>query len=167
MNQTDKPAAFAVQPDEGESYWQPVPTNGFVEIHVSPRRHATASPFESGLQVVAPGGRVREHAHNPHEELILVMEGEGRAEIEGEEHRMRPGTTLYLAPEWKHTFINEGAGPLKFFWVLMPGGLGDFFAGIGRERRPGEAPPAPFARPDNVAQIEANTVFSHAEQASD
>ena len=164
MSETPTPAAFAVQPNQAESYWQPVPANGFVEGHVSHHRHPTITPFESGIQEVAPGGRVREHAHDPHEELILVIEGKGTAVIEGEAHPMQAGTTLYLAPNWKHTFVNEGEGPLRFFWVLMPGGLSDFFAGIGRERTEGEPAPAPFPRPDNVAQIENQTVFSHAQQ---
>ncbi len=164
MSTTPAPTAFAVQANEAESYWQPVPANGFVEIHVSRHRHPTHTPFESGIQEVAAGGRVREHAHDPHEELILVISGTGHAIIEGERHPMRAGTTLYLAPNWKHTFVNEGDEPLRFFWVLMPGGLGDFFAGIGQPRRAGEAAPAPFPRPDNVAQIEQQTVFSHADQ---
>lgn len=166
MRAKPSPSAFAVQPHEAESYWQPVPANGFVEIHVSPKSTQTITPFESGVQEVAPGCRVREHAHDPHEELILVYEGQGTAVIEGKEHRMQPGTTLYLAPNWKHTFINEGDGPLRFFWVLMPGGLGDFFAGVGRPREAGQDAPAPFPRPDNVAQIESETVFSHAKQQS-
>lgn len=158
----DKPRAVAVQPGSTESYWQPMPANGHVEVHVSRHRHSTMSGFESGLQEVAVGGRVREHAHSPHEELILVIDGQGTAVIDGDSHPMQAGTTLYLAPEHKHTFINDGDTPLRFFWVLMPGGLGDFFASIGRERKPGEAAPEPFPRPEDIAQIERNTVFSHA-----
>ena len=45
-------------------------------------------------------------------------------------------------------------------WVLAPGGLEDFFEGIGRPRAAGEPVPKPFARPENVAEIEANTVFA-------
>jgi len=41
----------------------------------------------------------------------------------------------------------------------MPGGLSDFFKAIGREKHAGEAAPAPFPRPDDVGQIEADTVF--------
>ncbi len=163
MTHETGPVPFAVQPNEAESYWQPVPANGFVEVHVSRHRHQTVNPFESGIQEVAPGSSVREHAHDPHEELILVMAGEGVAKIDGAEHPMRPGTTLYLAPTHTHTFTNTGAEPLRFFWVLMPGGLSDFFAAIGRPRRQGESAPAPFPRPDNVAQIEAHTVFAKSE----
>lgn len=151
--------SFAVQPGAAESHWQPVPANGFVEVHVSRHRTATHTPFESGLQEVAPGGHVREHAHDPHEELILVVEGTGTATIDGETHPMQAGTTLYLAPRSRHRFDNHGDGPLRFFWVLMPGGLSDFFAAIGRERRAGDPVPAPFPRPDDVERIEADTVF--------
>jgi hypothetical protein len=41
----------------------------------------------------------------------------------------------------------------------MPGGLCDFFSAIGRPRQQGEPVPEPFPRPDNVAQIEADTVY--------
>jgi mannose-6-phosphate isomerase-like protein (cupin superfamily) len=153
------PISIVVQPNEAESYWQPVPANGFVEVHVSRHRHQTMTPFESGIQEVASGCFVREHAHDPHEELILVIDGEGVAMIDDEEHPMRPGTTLYLAPTHTHKFTNTGSGPLRFFWVLMPGGLSDFFSAIGRPRQQGDPVPGPFPRPDNVAQIEADTVY--------
>ena len=148
-----------IQPGEPEAYWQPVPANGYVEVHVSRHRTVTDTPFESGTQEVAPGGFVREHAHSAHEELILTFAGEGVAEIEGVEHPMQPGTTLYLASGERHKFTNTGTDPLRSYWVLMPGGISDFFGAIGREKRTGEAPPAPFPRPEDVGQIEASTVF--------
>ena len=150
-----------IQPGEAEAYWQPVPANGYVEVHVSKHRTTTDTPFESGTQTVAPDSFVREHAHSAHEELILTFAGEGVAEIEGQEHPMRPGTTLYLASGERHKFINTGTEPLRFFWVLMPGGISDFFSAIGRDKHAGEAPPAPFPRPDDVGHIEASTVFKN------
>ena len=156
---SDSIRSRASQPGDAEAYWQPVPANGFVEVQVSRHRIKTDTPFEQGTQTVAPNSFVREHAHSDHEELILTFAGEGVAEIEGVEHPMRPGTSLYLAPGERHKFINTGDEPLSFFWVLMPGGLGDFFKAIGREKQPGEAAPEPFPRPDDVGQIEADTVF--------
>jgi 2,5-dioxopentanoate dehydrogenase len=57
------PVPFVVQPNETESYWQPVPANGFVEVHVSRHRHQTVNPFESGIQEVAPGHHALSGAH--------------------------------------------------------------------------------------------------------
>jgi hypothetical protein len=48
---------------------------------------------------------------------------------------------------------------MTFFWIFMPGGLDDFFEQIGRPKHPGEPAPEPFPRPENVAEIEARTVF--------
>ncbi len=45
-------------------------------------------------------------------------------------------------------------------WVLMPGGLEDFFQAIGRPRTPGEPAPPPFPRPENVEEIERATVYA-------
>ena len=147
-----------VQPDEGRSFWQPVPANGHVEIKVEGGQDGM-SDFDCGVQEVAPGSFVREHAHDQNEELIFVYEGEGEAIVEDEAHPMRPGTTFYLARDSRHLFRNTGDGPMRFFWCLLPGGLSPFFQAIGRARAAGEAAPAPFPRPENVDAIEATTVF--------
>ena len=143
-----------------EGYWQPMPANGYVEIRVSPLQYQQAVGVEQGIQVVAPGGSVRKHRHNGQQELILVFEGEGVAEIDGREYPMFSGASFYLAPHKSHRFTNTGEGELKFFWVFLPGGLADFFRRVGRPRHEGEVPPSPFARPDNINQIEAETVFA-------
>ena len=76
-----------VQPDEGQSFWQPVPANGHVEIKVEGGADGM-SDFDCGVQEVAPGSYVREHAHDRNEELIFVFAGEGEAEVDGETHPM-------------------------------------------------------------------------------
>jgi len=153
--------AIVVQPDEGESWWQPVPANGYTEVRVSRRNDPRVTRFSHGIQVVAPGCYVRDHSHEANEEILFFFEGEGKVVIDGaEEHPLRAGTTVFMGPSRRHTFINTGDKPLKFAWTLMPGGLEDFFQGIGRPRVPGTPDPAPFARPDNVLEIERKTVFA-------
>ena len=146
-------------PGEAESFWQPEPANGFVELRVSEHNAITSDRFETGIQVVAPGGYVREHQHNDQEELILVYEGEGIALLEGQEYPMCSGATIYLAPHSRHKFTNTGKSPLKFFWVFMPKGLADFFIRIGRPKKPEDKVPGHFPRPEGVKGIERNTVF--------
>ena len=160
MTDLKKGAAVVVQPGEGESYWQPVPANGYAEVLVSSRNDPSIGGFSSGVQVIAPGGHVREHQHGANEELLFFFEGRGRAVVDGVEHPVQPGTTVYVGPWCRHTFINDGDTDLKMFWMLAPGGLEDFFEAIGRKRQPGEPAPEPFARPDDVVQIEAGTVFA-------
>ncbi len=165
METTAKRASFVVQPGEGESYWQPVPANGYAEVTVSKRNDPSVSGFSSGIQVIAPGSYIREHQHGIEQELLFFFEGKGTVVVNGVDHPVVPGTTVYAGPGNSHKIVNEGTTDLKMMWVLMPGGLEDFFQAIGRARQPGETPPAPFDRPVNVAEIEAETVFAALDKA--
>jgi mannose-6-phosphate isomerase-like protein (cupin superfamily) len=156
----EKGPALVIQPDEGPSFWQPVPANGYAEVRVSERLDSRVKGLCAGIQVIAPGSYVREHQHGEQNELLFFFEGTGKAIVDGVEHPLRPGTTLFFGPWRKHTFINEGPGDLKMFWVFLPGGLDEFFEAIGRRRTPGEAAPAPFPRPEDVVAIEGRTAFA-------
>lgn len=149
-----------IKPGQGESHWQPVPANGFVEVLLAPHNTRMETPIGFGRQSVAPGGHVREHAHDRNEEVIHVIAGTGHAIIEGARHEMRPGTTFFLGRNRLHMFINDGDTPLEFTWLLLPNGLETFFAAIGRPRAAGEPAPPPFPRPDDVLAIERRTVFA-------
>lgn len=164
MSQPVTTPVHVVRPDEGESFWQPVPANGYAEVRVSHRRDPRVTRLATGIQVIAPGSFVREHVHPAQDELLFFFEGEGEAWIDGERHRLVPATTVLIGAGHRHKFVNTGPGELKMMWVMLPGGadgLDDFFARIGRPRRPGEPAPAPFPRPADVLTIEAGTVFAH------
>jgi mannose-6-phosphate isomerase-like protein (cupin superfamily) len=160
MSKHPKATPIIRQPDEAPSHWQPVPANGFAECRLSRCGTPGISRFSSGIQIIGPDGHIREHQHDAADEILFFYEGEGVAIVDGVEHPIRPGTQIYVGPWCTHKFVNTGKGDLKMFWVLLPGGLEDFFQAIGRPRRPGEAAPAPFPRPQDVAQIEAATVFA-------
>ena len=63
MSEARDTEVVVVQPDEGESFWQPVPANGYAEIRVSHRRHPAIRNLATGIQVIAPGCHIREHVH--------------------------------------------------------------------------------------------------------
>ncbi|MCV0394337.1 MAG: cupin domain-containing protein [Rhizobiaceae bacterium] len=151
--------AIVLGPDDGESFWQPVPANGFVRNLLNQDKTGGEVGFSMGVQTVAPRCSIREHVHDAHEEVIFVIDGRGVARIEGVEHPMEKGSCAYIGRGLKHHFLNPHAEPLSFTFLLMPGGLDRFFARIGRPKSSGEPAPAPFPRPDNVAEIERETVF--------
>lgn len=160
----DQGAVLLRNLDDGQSYWQPVPANGFVRCLLNSAEVSAEHPFSIGTQTVAPGGCfVRTHAHHRHEEVIYFLDGHGRVEIDDGDavFEATPGTIVYLGRNRRHSFINEGSNvPLTFLWLLMPSGIEQFFERIGKRREPGETDPEPFPRPDNIAQIEAETVFA-------
>ncbi|MBN8956379.1 MAG: cupin domain-containing protein [Rhizobiales bacterium] len=146
-------------PDDGESFWQPVPANGFVRNIFNGRDLGARSNFSIGTQTVAPNSFIREHTHADHEEIIYVVEGKGVARVDGVDHPLEVGSCVFIGVNRKHHFLNPNDEPMTFVVLLMPGGLDKFFAEIGRKRTPGEPAPEPFPRPENIAEIEARTVF--------
>jgi quercetin dioxygenase-like cupin family protein len=145
--------------EEGESFWQPVPANGFVRNLLNTRTCGADAQFSIGTQTVAPGCYIREHMHDRHEEIIHVIEGNGIARIDGIEYLVPRGSSVFIGRNRKHHFLNWTTEPFTFLWIMLPGGLDDFFAAIGRPRSPGQPAPEPFPRPANIAEIEASTVF--------
>jgi len=79
----DKGSKFVLQPDEGNSYWQPKPANGYITIKISPD-NCTSNLVTMGIQVVAPNGcYVREHWHSRNEEILFCYEGRGTILVAG------------------------------------------------------------------------------------
>ena len=145
--------AVVVQPEEGASYWQPVPANGHADPKLTPA-NTRYEGLSMGYQTIAPGGRVREHSHGEGVELQICFRGRGRVVVEGQSHPLVPGTACFLGPDVKHEIVNDGPEDLVMLWVASPPGLERFFETIGQLRRPGESPRAPFARPRDVVAIE-------------
>jgi quercetin dioxygenase-like cupin family protein len=153
IEQAARGRAVVMQPEDGASFWQPVPANG----HADPKLTPDVTGFKGlsmGYQTVAPGGRVREHSHGGQVELQICFRGQGRVVVDGASHDLRPGTACFLGYDVKHEIINEGEDDLVMLWVIAPSGLEDFFAAIGRPRAGGEPTPEPFARPDDVVAVE-------------
>lgn len=150
-----------VQPGTEESYWQPVPANGFVTVLLAPHMVNMETPFSMGTQTVAPDSFVRAHAHENNAEVIYVLSGQGMAVMDdGEEEAMVPGKLFYFGHNRQHKFVNTGKDDMTFLWVMAPAGLETFFKAIGKVRQAGEQAPPNFPRPENILQIEAQTVFN-------
>lgn len=145
--------AVVVQPDEGPSYWQPVPASGHADPKLTPDKTAFP-PLAMGYQTIAPGGRVREHSHGDQVELQICFRGRGHVLVDGQRHELVPGTACFLGYDIKHEIVNDSPDDLVMLWVITPHGLEDFFKAIGRPRTAGETSPAPFARPSDVVAIE-------------
>src|SRR3984893_54597 len=154
---TAKGPGMVLQPEEGEAYWQPVWANGYSTVKISPKNGALN--LAMGIQVIAPGGYVREHSQTPNQEILFCFEGKGTVLVDGVPHPFVPGTTVYAGPGVRHKIINDGPGELKMTWTHLPPGLAAFFAVIGRPRNPAAPPRAPLARPDDVHVIEPRSGY--------
>lgn len=158
--QQNKPDFLLIRSDQADSYWQPEPANGHISIHLSPDIVHMETPFALGTQTVAPGCFVREHAHDDRDEVIHFISGTGVVVLNDEEHEIKAGDTLFVGRTQRHKFIAANDMPLTFLWIMHPNGLEAFFKQIGRSRKAGEPAPDPFPRPENIQQIERDTVFA-------
>jgi quercetin dioxygenase-like cupin family protein len=145
--------AVVMQPEEGPSFWQPLPASGHADPKLMPAN--TGFPgLAMGYQTIAPGSRVREHSHGDQVELQICFRGRGRVVVDGVSHELVPGTACFLGYDVRHEIVNESSGDLVMLWVIAPPGLERFFEAIGRPRARGEAAPAPFARPPDAVALE-------------
>ena len=158
MNEYAKGIVIALGPEEGESLWQPLPSTGYVINKINPYNSPYDS-FSTGLQVLEPGAHVRRHAHERSHELLFCYRGSGYAEVEGRRYDVRAETMILIGRGLQHKVMNTGGEQMRLLWFIAPAGLEDWFRAIGRPRRSGEAPPAPFERPPGIELIQAQQRF--------
>jgi len=72
--------------------------------------------FTMGVTSFPPGTSIRLHSHNTVEQ-VTVIEGEGLAELNGEQVPARPYDTTQIAPGELHRFINTGSTKMRILWV--------------------------------------------------
>jgi quercetin dioxygenase-like cupin family protein len=86
--------------------------------------------FVMGVTSFPPGTSIRLHSHNTIEQ-VTVIEGEGIAELNGDQLPARPYDTTQIAPgEW-HRFINTGSSTMRILWVYGSTDVTRTFADTG------------------------------------
>ena len=73
--------------------------------------------MRSGLVVLEPGKSVGQHSTGANEELLIVLEGSGVFQHEGEATPMTAGTALYCPAGRTHDVTNTGKTPLRYVYV--------------------------------------------------
>ncbi|CEP66798.1 RmlC-like jelly roll fold [Moorella glycerini] len=59
------------------------------------------------------GGARQPHVHEDVEEVIYVLQGEGKAWVDGEEIDITPGDLIVIPIKARHRIINPGVGDLR------------------------------------------------------
>ena len=81
------------------------------------RRAFTEDPDQTAtLHVVTTQGEAEVHYHKRLTETYFILEGEGKIELDGELHDVRPGSTVMIKPGCRH----RAMGTMKFINVSVP-----------------------------------------------
>ena len=87
-------------------------------------QHRTIAGPRDGLctmevwrQTIAPGEATPLHKHDC-EEVVVILAGRGRLEIEGKSQGFGPDSSLILSANAVHRIANDGAEPLELIGIL-------------------------------------------------
>ena len=75
--------------------------------------------MRSGLITLLPQQTVGKHTTGHHEEMLVILEGEGKMLFDdGTSLAIAANHVLYCPPETGHDVINTGAGTLRYIYVV-------------------------------------------------
>lgn len=81
----------------------------------------TGCPDLTQFVGVIPPGRAPDHSHE-YDEVVYVLEGEGKLHIGEESRPIGPGTCMHLPPRVVHALENESTAPMRVLGVFHPSG---------------------------------------------
>jgi mannose-6-phosphate isomerase-like protein (cupin superfamily) len=111
--------------DEGRSEVWDDETRGRIGFRTLFSREETAtSGLTTGTAEVPPGGGLSAHRHPP-AEVYRILEGEGVTTLDGVEHAVAAGDSVFIPGDVWHGIRNTGAAPLRLFYVLAADGMAD------------------------------------------
>jgi mannose-6-phosphate isomerase-like protein (cupin superfamily) len=75
--------------------------------------------MKSGLVVLVPGASVGKHTTGQHEEMLVILEGQGKMDFrDGSSLDVKANHALYCPPQTEHNVTNTGHGVLRYVYVV-------------------------------------------------
>lgn len=156
LDQGRRGDVFIMGPDDGDTYWQPKPSLGYVTVKTKPE-YARKNNFGVALQKLEPGAHVVPHAHSRTAELLVCVKGKGKVYLEGAgEKEFRPGAIAMIGTRTFHNFHNTGSqedGELIVAGLASPTEISEALSEIGIPRIVGEPTPDHIERDASRYQI--------------
>jgi mannose-6-phosphate isomerase-like protein (cupin superfamily) len=81
---------------------------------------ATGEHGQVVLMTIQPGSEIGEEVHDGVDQVLVFVEGEGEAVVEGDARRVGAGTLAFIPAGTRHNFKNTGNAPLRLYTVYSP-----------------------------------------------
>ncbi len=69
------------------------------------------------VMTLPPAGEIGEEVHSDVDQILVFVEGEGIAVLDGERHPVTPGDLVLVPAGTRHNFVNESSADLKLYTV--------------------------------------------------
>jgi quercetin dioxygenase-like cupin family protein len=91
--------------------------DGVVSRLLIGKDNSDVAGFTAGFTTFPAGRNAPWHSHNC-EEVVTIIDGRARVEVEGEPHvEVGKHDATFIPPGLSHRFVNIGDGPLMIHWV--------------------------------------------------
>ena len=76
--------------------------------------------IESGKVTMTSGQKGEKHNTEIYEEVLIITEGKGSIDVDGEKHSLTKGDALYIPPHHVHQLICNKGNKLEYIYVAAP-----------------------------------------------
>ena len=80
----------------------------------------TGKNLQLVLMTLQPGEEIGEEVHEENDQLLVFVDGEGEAVLDGKSSKVTPNDLVMVPAGTRHNFINTGDGPLRLVTVYAP-----------------------------------------------
>lgn len=69
---------------------------------------------------IPAGGEIGEEVHDGLDQVLVFVQGDGVAILDGDESAVRPGSLVHVPAMTRHNVVNRGTGDLRLYTVYAP-----------------------------------------------
>jgi mannose-6-phosphate isomerase-like protein (cupin superfamily) len=85
------------------------------------RREVITGEHEQAVVMTIPsGGEIGEEVHPDTDQLLIFIDGQGEAQLDGESSEVVPNDLVFVRAGTRHNFVNTGDSPLRLITVYAP-----------------------------------------------
>jgi quercetin dioxygenase-like cupin family protein len=106
--------------------------------------HVASRGITTGLAQVGPGQVLPAHRHDQ-DETYYALEGVGLCKVDGVEHRLGAGDTLFIPGGATHSVRSDGGPPFRFLFSFATDMMSDVHYHFEHEPEPTAGGPEPAA----------------------
>ncbi len=81
---------------------------------------ATGPHAQVVVMSIPPGGEIGEEVHGGVDQVLVFVEGQGEAILDGERSGVGPDRLILVPAGTRHNFVNTGTADLRLYTVYAP-----------------------------------------------